>query len=51
VAITITPPGPLDAETVQAYVAAGVERLIVEPREATAEATDELIATIVALMG
>jgi probable F420-dependent oxidoreductase len=51
VAITITPPAPLDAETVAAYAAAGVERLIVEPREATAEATDELIATIVALMG
>jgi probable F420-dependent oxidoreductase len=51
VAITITPPGPIDAAAVEAYAAKGVERLIVEPPEATAEATDALIATIVALMG
>jgi probable F420-dependent oxidoreductase len=51
VAITITPPGPIDADSVAAYAAKGVERLIVEPSVATTEATDELIATIVALIG
>ena len=47
--ITITPPGPIDADLVAAYAEAGVERLIVEPHPSTAAATDDLNATTVAL--
>jgi probable F420-dependent oxidoreductase len=49
--ITITPPIALDAGLVRAYADAGVDRLVVQPHEATAAATEELIAATARLIG
>jgi probable F420-dependent oxidoreductase len=48
--ITITPPLELDAGLVRAYEDAGVDRLVVQPRAATAEATEEVITATARLI-
>jgi probable F420-dependent oxidoreductase len=47
--ITITPPGPLDAELVDRYADAGVHRLVVQPPDTTGASMDALIDHIAAL--
>ncbi len=49
--ITLTPPGPLDPETIRAYGENGVDRLVVQPQDTSGEAMDALIATVVAFLG
>jgi probable F420-dependent oxidoreductase len=48
--ITITPPQGLDRDTVRAYEAAGVDRLVVQPPESTGAATEALIEQVRALL-
>lgn len=42
--ISVTPPGRLDAATVEAYAAAGVDRIVTMPGARTIEATEERLA-------
>jgi probable F420-dependent oxidoreductase len=48
--ISITPPGPLDRDTVARYADAGVDRLVVQPPDTTGASMDALIAATAELI-